>query len=97
MMPVHEHLIPYPRRPLGSHRTAAARSASKAAGRPPSDPGPSRPRRHRLRPADRMPVATGAQRAGVWKRHHLLAALARLADGRGLAAITRDAPELAWG
>jgi hypothetical protein len=40
-----------------------------------------------------MPMATVAQRAGVWQRHHLLAALARLAEGRGLAAITRDAPE----
>jgi hypothetical protein len=82
MMPVHEHFKPCPRRPLGSHRTAASRATFKAAGWPPSDPGLCRPRRHRLRPADRMPVATVTQRAGVWQRHHLLAAFARLAEGR---------------
>ena len=63
MMAGHERLIPCPRRPLGSHRTAAAEGAAEAEGRPPARPGSRRPRRHRLRPADGLPLAAAARRS----------------------------------
>ena len=57
MMAGHERRIPCPRRPLGSHRAAPAKGTAEAQGRPSSRPRSRRPRRHRLRPADRLPVA----------------------------------------
>ena len=70
MMAGHERLIPCPRRPVGSHRASAAEGAAEAEGRSPADPGPRRPRRHRLRPAD------GLSRGGCCRRN-LAAAAAR--------------------
>jgi hypothetical protein len=69
----HERLA-CPRRPLGSHRTAVAEGAVKAQWRPPAGARPRRPRRHRLRPADRVPLAPAAERAGLRQRHYLLGA-----------------------
>ena len=97
MMADHEHLIPCPRRPLGSHRTAAAEGAAQAEGWSPSRPGSCRPRWHRLRPANGLPVAAAPEGTGLRQRHDLLAATAGLAGGRRLGAAARDAAQLARG
>ena len=91
----HERLIPCPRRPLGSHRTPAAEGAAEAERRSPARPGSRRPRRHRLRPADGLSLAAAAEGTGLRQRHDLLAAAARLAGSRRLAAAARDAAQLA--
>ena len=94
MLPRHERTACL-RRPLGGHRTAPAEGAAKTPGRPPG-PRPARPRWHRLRPANPVPLAPDAQGPGLRQRLDLLAAASRLAGGRCLATIPRTALEPAW-
>ncbi len=91
----HEDPVPCPRRPLGSHRAAPAQGTAQAQGREAPCPRPRRPRRHRLRPADRLPMAVAAEGIGLRQRRHLLAPPARLARRQGLGAPPHPAAELA--
>ena len=84
-----------PRRPLGSDRTPVAGRAAETQGRPAARPRPCRTRRHRLRPAHRVPVAPLAQGTGLRQRNDLLATASRLARRWRLGAAARTAAQLA--
>jgi hypothetical protein len=90
----HERLIPCPRRPLGSDRTAAAAGTAQAQGWPSSCPGSRRAGGHHLRPAHGLSLAAASDGAGLRKRNDLLAATTGLAGSRRLAAAARDLAQL---
>ena len=74
MMTGHKHCLACPRRTLGGHRTPAAAGATEAEGWSSAHSGPCRPRRHHLRPAHLVPLATAAADLGCgsgttcWRR-----------------------------
>ena len=83
---------PRSRRPLGGGGAVAAARAAEAEGRTPALAGPGRPDRHPVRAQVRGAVGDAARRDGLRLGHVVLAAAARLAQGRG---VGRPSPGLA--
>ena len=69
---------------MGTHRTVAATCEAQTQGWASTDPQSAGSDRHFVRVADRLCVGVFAARAGLWKRHDLLASPERLARSRCL-------------
>ena len=76
---------------MGGGCPAAPPRASQAEGRAPARPGPRGPHRHPLCPQERHPLGDAAPGDGLRVRDDLLAAPARLGQGRRLGALAPQA------